>query len=176
MMIHCVPHRSHLPSSLGGAQLHCFQTETVRVTKATIIVFMSKEQKSHLGYDLGFRSVGTWCSVNGTEVFPRFVFILVDAQNGGKVLLVKCAADPVWPERVEGRILPALVWVTLSRQETVHLVEFSHLSQLSNFHVFGLLADVHHSSHLSYKKDNVTFKGHILRQAPQLQRTDVMHV
>lgn len=54
----------------------CFQTETVRVTKATIIVFMSKEQKSHLGYDLEFRSVGTWCSVNSTEVFPRFVFYL----------------------------------------------------------------------------------------------------
>lgn len=67
----------------------CFQTETVRVTKATIIVFMSKERKSHLGYDLGFRSVGTRSSVNGTEVFPGFVFILVDAQNGGEVLLVK---------------------------------------------------------------------------------------
>lgn len=67
----------------------CFQTETVRVTKATIIVFMSKEQKGHLGYDLGFQSVGTWCSVNSAEVFPRFVFILVDTQDGGDVLLVK---------------------------------------------------------------------------------------
>lgn len=144
------------------------------MTKATIIVFMSKEQKSHLGYDLGFRSVGTWCSVNSAEVFPLFVFILVDAQNGGEWKEGYCLH---WFGRRYPDRRPSTLLSTAGAALRHGLIlEFSHLSRLSDFHMSGLLADVQLSCHLSYKKENVTFKLHILRQAPQLQRTDVMCV